>query len=464
MNLQFVFGNPTKKSKSGKKVSKNRRKTVAKRRKKTRRKNPERITLKVRKAVGKTPKGRTKYQTVHKASKVVLTTAEIAMLKAKRRLVLAKAKGAKKPLRKRAKSLAARMAKVIASKQGARDEAKLMVKSAEDIAKQSGPEAHVVRKSAKWTSGKKAKKRKSKKRRSGKKRSAKKSAKRRSAKRRSAKRRSGSKRSVVLKRRGSKIKIKASKGRSAPGITVSKASNPKRKKRGGRKSSKRRSSKRRSSRSLSLFGKRKSVRVRVRKGKRKASFNIRSNPLGGIMGQVKQYTGHETAELISLAAGGALYGAVNGAAAKYAKPLHNVLVKVPVVGTALPTLVIGALLNYLGERQNIAALKTAGKGLVGASVVGMGVNLSQQVPALKALSGVDYTMEGYGDDADFGYAALPEGMGDDADFGGVDYTMEGDDAQMGEIPYSGVDYTMEGYGDEADFGEIPEGMGQGQMG
>ena len=196
------------------------------------------------------------------------------------------------------------------------------------------------------------------------------------------------------------------------------------------------------------------------------SLRRKSNPLGGVMNKVEKALGHSMAEAGSLALGGALYGVVNSSTAKYLPKVHQTLARVPVVGTALPTLLVGALLNFLGERQKINALSVLGKGLVGASVVGAGVNASQMVPGLRpaTLKGVDYTMEGYGEggEADFGaYDSLPDGLGEggEADFGGVDYTMEG------------VDYTMEGYGEggEADFGDDgydgePEGMGDGQMG
>lgn len=193
--------------------------------------------------------------------------------------------------------------------------------------------------------------------------------------------------------------------------------------------------------------------------KKKSSKKIKKNPfLGGQM-KIQSLLGSDVKELGGLAAGGLLYGAVNSAAAKWARPVHSQLVKIPVVGSALPTLLIGALLNYLGDRQGIDAAKTVGKGLIGASVVGMGVSASQMVPGLKpaaapAVAGLGYE-EMYG---------LPAGMGadeadfgsDDADFGGVDYTMEGVDytmeGQMGEDDdMDGVDYTM-------------EGLGEGQMG
>lgn len=191
--------------------------------------------------------------------------------------------------------------------------------------------------------------------------------------------------------------------------------------------------------------------------KRKGSKKIKKNPFGGKM-DIKSMLGTDVKELGGLAAGGLLYGAVNSAAAKWVRPVHSQLVKIPVVGTALPTLLIGALANYFGERQGIDALKTVGKGLIGASVVGMGVSASQMVPGLKPgaapVAGLGYE-EMYGlpagmgsDDADFG--------SDGADFGGVDYTMEGVDytmeGQMGEDDdMDGVDYTM-------------EGLGEGQMG
>lgn len=198
---------------------------------------------------------------------------------------------------------------------------------------------------------------------------------------------------------------------------------------------------------------------------RKSVYKKRKNPFGGTMNKIEQLLGTSVKEVGGLAAGGLLYGAVNAAAAKYAKPVHSQLAKIPVVGTALPTLLIGALANYIGERQGIDALKVVGKGLVGASVVGMGVNASQMVPALRPaaapIAGMGYE-EMYG---------LPEGLGsdeadfgaDEADFGGVDYTMEGVDytmeGQLGdEADFGGVDYTMEGYG------ELPEGMGEGQLG
>jgi hypothetical protein len=185
------------------------------------------------------------------------------------------------------------------------------------------------------------------------------------------------------------------------------------------------------------------------------------------MGSVfKSWTGHEVAEAGALALGGGLYGAANGLMGRVPglKMVQAQLVKVPVVGTALPTLLLGALLHKLGERQRIGALQVVGKGLIGASVVGMGVNASQMVPGLSSpgiptitkpmLSGVDYTRLGGVDFTALGADVSP------ADFG---------HGQLGEIAYGeipaglGADVSAADFGEIA-YGEIPEGLGEGQMG
>lgn len=264
-----------------------------------------------------------------------------------------------------------------------------------------------------------------------------------------AKSKKGKKKSAKKKKGSRRKKAKGSHAtrsfkahiRSIEAMKKSSKGNPKRRKKG---------------RKTPSFKMKKGQSVRLLAGNPTRGFKIKRTNPGGIMDQFDKYTGHSVAEAGSLALGGALYGAVNSATAKYAKPVHNILAKVPVVGSSLPTLLVGAVLNYLGEQRGIKAASVLGKGLIGASIVGMGVNASRMVPGLNGLGGIDYTLEG----ADFGgFAQLPEGMGDEGDFGGIDYTMEG------------IDYTMSGYGDEsdygsdeADFGEIPEGMGEGQMG
>jgi hypothetical protein len=198
-------------------------------------------------------------------------------------------------------------------------------------------------------------------------------------------------------------------------------------------------------------GQAKSFRI----GKRRYTIT-RKNPIGGIMNQFQNWTGQSVQEAGGLALGGAIYGAVNGAAARIpgVSVIQTQLQKVPVVGTSLVPFLIGALLHKLGEKQKIPALQLIGSGLVGASVVGMGVNASAMIPFLrpKTLGSVDYTMQG-----------IPQGIGADADFGetelgAVDYTsmqgiedgqLTGDEPAMGD----GADF-----GEGADFGGIPEGL------
>lgn len=198
------------------------------------------------------------------------------------------------------------------------------------------------------------------------------------------------------------------------------------------------------------------------KGKKKYSIK-RTNPTGGMMSKFSDMTGHTIKEAGGLAVGGLAYGAVNGLMTKIPgiKNVQAQLVKVPVIGTSLPTLLMGVALNMLSSKiknkQAKDAIEVLGSGLVGASIVGMGVNASQFIPGLKAaglsgvnytpmngveytpMNGVEYTMNG---EADFGHGA-------DADFGGIPSGM-GIDAQDAE--------------DSDEFGGIPSGMSGEQMG
>ena len=167
----------------------------------------------------------------------------------------------------------------------------------------------------------------------------------------------------------------------------------------------------------------------------------KSNPIGGAMIKIEKFTGQSVSEMGALALGGALYGLVNSSMAKYLAPVQKILVSVPVVGTALPTLVIGALLNFFGEKQKIKALSIIGKGLVGSSVVAMGVNASQMIPGLKVTStAATTTVKG----PDFGEVSYYPNMGEaqlgaEADFGSVDYynNMNGIPSGMDGVPTLG---------------------------
>jgi len=196
----------------------------------------------------------------------------------------------------------------------------------------------------------------------------------------------------------------------------------------------------------------------------RSKYRRARNPIfGGDM--IQSYLAHSASEAGGLLIGGALYGLAGSLIGKIpvlGPQLVSTFRKVPVVGPSLPTLFAGVVLAKIGERQGIPALRMVGKGLIGATVVGIGVNASQMIPGLGAsgapkLAGVDYTSL---DGVD--YTALG------ADVDGADFGSLGHDAQMGEQAYgelpdglSGVDFTM---GDGADFGELPAGLGEGQMG
>jgi len=147
------------------------------------------------------------------------------------------------------------------------------------------------------------------------------------------------------------------------------------------------------------------------------------------------------------------------------KTVHQQLLKVPVVGSALPTLLAGALLNFLGDKYKQKHVSMLGKGLVGAAVVGMGVNASQMIPGLKGMSGVDFTMG----EGQLGLNEADFGEDNPADFGELiqynDQAYSGVDFTMGD-----VDYTPMGEDDPADFGELIQyndqafSGGDGQLG
>ena len=189
------------------------------------------------------------------------------------------------------------------------------------------------------------------------------------------------------------------------------------------------------------------------------------NPLGGSMSKLEKFTGMSMPEAGGLLVGGLAYGAVNSILSKIpgVKIVHGQLLKVPVVGSALPTLMAGALLNFLGDKYKVKAASMLGKGLVGAAVVGMGVNASQMVPGLQGMSGVDFTM---GDYSQLGLNEADFGEDNPADFGElIDYNSES--LSGVDFTMNGVDFTM-GEDNPADFGELidmnSEALSGGQLG
>ncbi len=310
-----------------------------------------------------------------------------------------------------------------------------------------------------------AKKKKTSKKKTGKKKS--------SGKKRSAKQRANDKKLGLMakKRNGKKKKSKGKKKISKKSTYKKSTSKKVSKKKVSKKKSTKKSSKRKSYKftvkRIRRLKKGKTIRLHVgKKSKKQKRYSItRTNPVGGMMSKFSDVTGHSIKEAGGLALGGLAYGAVNSLMTKIpgVNKVQEQLVKVPVIGTSLPTLLMGVALNLIGSKmKNKAAkdaLEIAGSGLVGASIVGMGVNASQLIPGLKpaALSGINYTMNGvqYSPSMNGVDFTMNGGqLGNDADFGSVG------DADFGGVP-SGMGYdVMDDDSDEnsEDFEGVPSGM------
>jgi hypothetical protein len=156
-------------------------------------------------------------------------------------------------------------------------------------------------------------------------------------------------------------------------------------------------------------------------------------------------------ELTSLALGGATYGFVQQTALKFFPGIYRFAEKIPgigpIVGPATPTLLIGALLHKIGDMQKIDALKMVGRGLLGASVVGMAMTLTKKIMPMG--------------EADFD--GIPEGLGyEQVSLGeGADFEGEYEQVSLGE----GADFEgVEAFSGVEAFQGVPEGMGYGQLG
>jgi len=222
------------------------------------------------------------------------------------------------------------------------------------------------------------------------------------------------------------------------------------KRRKKRKSVARKSKSRRKSRRSARRAKRGRVIMLKRKGQK---ITIKRNP--NLKAMVEQYSGFQIEELGSLLVGGAIYGTVDGLAAKYAPGIYAYAARIPVVGTTVVPAAIGMALNYAGKRFGVKPLSMLGEGIVGAAVVAMGIQASQYLPGVSApvsgMGNVDFTP---------GRGVLMGGYPrDGADFGNVDFTP-GPGVLMGAQPQLGMEAQLGGYArDGADFGLIPEGLG-----
>jgi len=195
--------------------------------------------------------------------------------------------------------------------------------------------------------------------------------------------------------------------------------------------------------------------VKLRPGK-SVTVRARRNPVA-----VEQYIGMDVKEAGGLVVGGAIYGVVNRMAATYAPQVYSMAARVPVLGTTLVPLAIGVALRMVAKKvKALQMLELVGDGLIGASIVGMGINASQYVPGLStALSGVDFT-PGHNSKMN-GYASSGPDFGRDPgnpDFGNVDYTPA-----MNGAPQLGMQAQLGSEGRDPgnpDFGLIPEGLGE----
>jgi hypothetical protein len=125
------------------------------------------------------------------------------------------------------------------------------------------------------------------------------------------------------------------------------------------------------------------------------------------MKKVDAYLGHDMKEVGGLLIGGAIFGAVNGLAARvpFVNTIQAQLNKVPVIGASLPALLIGIAGKMLGEKQKVKPLELVSEGLIAASIVSMGVSAAQLVPFLAMRPA-----------AQAGLLIAPKGQGD---FGGI---------------------------------------------
>ena len=199
--------------------------------------------------------------------------------------------------------------------------------------------------------------------------------------------------------------------------------------------------------------KKKSVVIRIGRTKVK----IKENPMlkGLLPSGLPSYQ-----EAAGLVVGGAIFGAVNGLATRipFVKEAQKMLIKVPVVGPSLVPAIFGIAAAKIGEKQGIKALKIAGDGLIAASIVNVGVALSQLVPMLKP-SPIAGIPEGLGEEESYNQPGVDYG---NAGPGGADYGSAGPGgADFGEVVMEGVEYfPNQGLqGIPEGMNGIPEGMG-----
>jgi adenylate kinase/ribonuclease R len=454
--LQFIFDNPRKRKKGKKAMAKKKKKT-------SKRKNPMRV----------------KYKAVNKKTKEVIKpkrggtgvfptdpevkSQELAIARLKEAKRRTKARKKKTALSKKVTSATKKLQLMRKARKAAVAEvknARASVRGSDN--KFSAEEIYFPstrKKKTKKKGSKVAKKKKKTTKKKTKKKAAKKKVVRRKKKatKRKATKKKATKRKKTTKRKATKRK--ATKKKS----TKKKATK--------KKTTRRRKSKKKKSLSLK---KGQSVMIKANAKKKGYKKKYKKNPVGGKMPlqKLQKLIGYKWADIGSFALGGAFYASSNALLARFARPVHDMLAKIPVVGPAMPNFIMGVALNYLSQTVKTKALKDAfdslGDGLIASSVVGMGVNAAQFVPmlqpmALPGMSGVDYTPElsgmgeyrqRAGDFGDVEYFPGMEGVDYTPEMNGVDFTPGTDTLTGRGSEYSDADYGYE----SADYGLIPEGL------
>jgi hypothetical protein len=217
--------------------------------------------------------------------------------------------------------------------------------------------------------------------------------------------------------------------------------------------------------------KKKSYSVRTRRIK-KATYKkiaVRRNPNG----LTSKYLAHSSSEALYLLAGGASFGAINSFVMNV-PALANVISmidRVPVVGPAvsrvlgpsLPPLLLGVALTALTQSKygskvpQRAMFSKYAKGLISAAIVGLGASIPETITGIRkgvagfpTMRGVDYT---------------PYNGVDYTPMDGVDYTpMSGDTQQMGAADFGTAEQQLGQYVEEdpgrasqaSDFGQAAD--------
>ena len=173
----------------------------------------------------------------------------------------------------------------------------------------------------------------------------------------------------------------------------------------------------------------------------------------------EKYLGHTALEAGSLVVGGAVYGAINRLVGKLpgGAKIQSTFAAIPVVGPSLPTLIVGALIHKFSKNKT---LDQFAKGLIGASVVGIGVSASTKIPGL---AGPNFGEVEYFPNR--GMAGIPAGMGEiPSGMGDVEYFpsngMSGGERSLSGLGAEDNELGSADFGapDSPDFGEIPENM------